>query len=271
MNEKPTVTVIGTGAVGAALLHFFKKEGFTVVSEWNSRSGYPAADSDLGDLVFITTHDDLISDAALHLSRVKTDWASKTVVHCSGNLSSEKLSGLFVLGASTLSMHPIQTFRRGDDASRFENIYTSLEGDEHAIERIIPVVEQMGAKPLVVNSEQKRLIHLAAVMASNYLVSLMHMAEQILKNGELEDGLDILKPLIEQTVHNIFDKGIPDALSGPVSRGDAGVVETHLAQPLLRDEYRDVYKILGRQAANIAEQRGSITAGEADKIRALLQ
>jgi len=271
MNEKPSVTIIGTGAVGSALLHFFEKEGFTILSGWNSTSGYPSASSELGDLVFVTTPDDLISDVALHLSRVKTEWSSRTVIHCSGNLSSEIFSGLYVLGASTLSMHPIQTFRRGDDSTRFQNIFASLEGDEPAIEKIKPLVELMGASPLIVNNRQKRMIHLAAVMASNYLVSLMDLVDQMMKKEALGDGLQVLKPLIDQTFKNIFDKGTTESLSGPISRGDSGVVETHMVQPCLSEDYLEAYKVLGRQAVQIAERRGDLTPNEAEKIRSLLR
>jgi predicted short-subunit dehydrogenase-like oxidoreductase (DUF2520 family) len=270
-HEKQSVTIIGTGSVGTALLDFFKSAGYPILSASNSTTGFPRTAEEIGSFVFITTKDDLISAAAAHLSRIRTNWSNKTVVHCSGNFSSDLLSGLYVAGAATASMHPIQTFRPGDDRTRFQGITISLEGDDAAVSKLIPVVQAMGASPLTISGEQKQVVHLAAVMASNYLVSLLDIVEELLRENDIENGLEIVRPLIEQTVQNVFERGTTEALSGPIARGDSGVIQTHLGHQSLKNRKLELYKLLGIQASDIAERKGSITRDQAEKLRIILQ
>ncbi|MDZ7718977.1 MAG: DUF2520 domain-containing protein [Balneolaceae bacterium] len=285
-RSKPTITIIGTGALGSTLQMFFEENGYLVRSAWNSRRGLiysdssekfetvdrtlPESDSESGDLIFITTPDDLIKRTAQSLSNQPISWGKKIVVHCSGNLTSDELTSLSESGAKTVSMHPLQTFKRGDGSDRFNDITMSLQGDNDAKEKLKPIIQEMGAQSLNLNKKQKRYLHIAAVMASNYLVALMFSVENLLKDAELKEGFDALETLVNQTVTNIFEKGPADALTGPIARGDVESVQTHLSE-LSGIDQKNLYKILGLEALKIARQSGSVPEDTMNKLCRLFE
>jgi predicted short-subunit dehydrogenase-like oxidoreductase (DUF2520 family) len=286
MTQHPAITIIGTGSVGSVLQDYFEDEDCQIYSLWNSRGGkvyaperagflsvpysLPQKEIEIGDWIFITTPDDQILRISDQLAKLPVSWKDKYVIHCSGNLSSEVLGSLKEAGAKTVSMHPIQTFKKGDDRNRLKDIYISLEGDEELKQKLIPVIQNMGAHPFFLTANGKQSLHIAAVFASNYLVALMSSVEQILKQNHIENGLHILKPLVEQTLHNVFEKGVDEALTGPISRGDSETVKAHLEQLSCDPQLQALYKLLGLAAVEIAKSTGKAATGEVDKIKSLL-
>ena len=287
MNKPTSVTVIGTGAVGSALLNFFRENDFVIRSEWNNQSGkifkdslsepvsknrsLPQTDDETGGLIFITTPDDEISKVVARLTQQSINWKERLVIHCSGNLTSKELEVLKVRGAQTASMHPIQTFKKGDSKDRFDRIYISLEGDDELCNRLEKLVIKMNAKPVRLNREQKRSLHIAAVFSSNYMVALLNLVGNYLNEQGLDEGLSLLEPLIRQTITNIFEKGTVQSLTGPISRGDYDSVQKHLQSLKNDDNIASLYKMLGREALNIAEKREEISESRISKLREILK
>lgn len=284
-TSNPSITVIGTGAVGGALIDFIKNSAYRLISVWNSNGGevfdvndspkfcsdtLPVSDDQIGDLLILALPDDMISPVANELAKKDLKWHLKSVIHCSGNMSSDVLKPLADCGCQTASMHPIQTFKRGDRSERFRDIFISLEGDEQLINILEDLTKQLSSKSLKLNPEQKSMLHVAAVFSSNYLVALLHQVEQILEKADLTDGIQLLEPLIHQTIQNIHQKGTVDALTGPISRGDVKSVEKHINQ-LERDQtLLNAYKMLGEIAVTITEKRGDISAEKIRQIRSIL-
>ena len=79
-------------------------------------------------------------------------------------------------------------------------------------------------------------------------------------------------PLIKGTLHNIETLGIPDALTGPIMRGDAQTVQDHLAAMQKRTpELVGLYKELARQTVSVARDKGSITVETAEELLTLVE
>ena len=275
MIEQNSITIIGKGALGSTLYDFFKKESYRIQSVWD-RNGVdistkpdqsmirleknlPTKENEIGDMVFITVPDDQIKPLSDSLSLVPLKWEKRSIIHCSGNLSSDSCSSLKKRGSTIASMHPIQTFTKGDSADRFSDIYVTLEGDEELISDLMLMVKKMGAHPLKITSDQKKVIHIASVIASNYLVSLLHISETLLKEAGIREDLELLQPLVSQTVQNVFGKGTTDSLTGPISRGDISSVNHHLHFLKTNQHYSDIYKLLGKEAVIIAQKRGELS------------
>tara|TARA_R100001143_G_scaffold63515_2_gene71219 strand:+ start:9165 stop:10031 length:867 start_codon:yes stop_codon:yes gene_type:complete len=274
MIEQYSITIIGRGALGSALFDFFNEKSYLIRSVWNKKQveirtkvegsvdvldkHLPTEEREMGDLIFLAVPDDQIELLSDELSRIPIQWEKRFIIHCSGNLSSDACSSLKKCGAKVAAMHPIQTFNRGDGMQRFRDIYVTLEGDDALISILILIVKQMGAKPLKITAEQKRVIHVAAVIASNYMVSLLHVSESLLNDAGISESLDIIQPLVFQTVQNIFEKGVKESLTGPISRGDIQSVKYHL-ELLGKDKHtREIYKLLGSEALVIAQKNQNL-------------
>ena len=286
MQTKPTVTIIGKGAVGSALSGFFTENGYQIISEWTSRSGrivhdrtkepvlvernHPESSEEMGDLIFITTPDDEISVVAGKLAGLPITWGEKSVVHTSGNITSSVLNPLKEKGASVASMHPIQTFRKGDGPSRFEQIFVSLQGDQNLCQFLEKMAGEMKARSVFLNPKQKSLLHIAAVFSSNYVTALMHKLEMFLNDAGIEEGINVLEPLVKQTINNIYEKGAADSLTGPISRGDFESVKKHLDSIKHDPSLRELYKKLGREALQITINHQKVSEKKLERLKALL-
>lgn len=286
MIEQNSITIIGRGALGGALYDFFNEKSYLIRSVWDKKGGeirsssgssavvldksLPTEEDELGDLIFIAVPDDQIKLLSDELSRIPLQWEKRSVIHCSGNLPSDICSSLKIKGAKTAAMHPIQTFKRGDGLNRFKDIYVTLEGDELLISDLILLIDQMDAHPIKISADQKRMIHIASVIASNYLVSLMHVSETLLKEAGIRESLDIIQPLVTQTVQNIFEKGVDESLTGPISRGDIESVKHHLNLLNKDQKYSDIYKLLGSETLVIAQKNKNLDKEIINQFIALL-
>ena len=85
-------------------------------------------------------------------------------------------------------------------------------------------------------------------------------------------GIKAFAPLLEKTVKNIKELGSTGALTGPVSRGDSGVVEKHLIHIEKRlPEFGNVYKALAIQTVRAALEKGSINRDASEKLMRLFE
>ncbi len=127
----------------------------------------------------------------------------------------------------------------------------------------------LSAQPFIIRTNGKTLYHAAAVVASNYLVTLMDLSFKLIAaSGVSEsDAYNVLKPLIKGTLSNIANVGIPDALTGPIARGDAEIVEKHMAAILaLPPDLLVQYKMLGSATVKIAQAKGTLSNDAANRL-----
>jgi predicted short-subunit dehydrogenase-like oxidoreductase (DUF2520 family) len=120
----------------------------------------------------------------------------------------------------------------------------------------------------------KVIYHAAAVIASNYLVTLVKLADDLWETFGIprEQATQALLPLLKGTLNNIENAGIPQALTGPIDRGDTETVKKHITT--LQKEAPDVlsaYCELGLQTIPIAQAKGKIDEEKAAELRAVLK
>ena len=94
---------------------------------------------------------------------------------------------------------------------------------------------------------KRGLYHAAAVLASNYTVVLAALAPSARTcRARRRRALPAIMPLLHSTMANLGHTGLPDALTGPLVRGDVGTVMRHLAAlDRVTPEIAQVYRALG--------------------------
>jgi len=215
------------------------------------------------DIVLITTPDAAIRPTAQALARTGRFRQGCAVFHASGALSSSELSALGEKGVSTGSIHPLQSFPAIlSEKNPFEGIMIGIEGDRQAAETGRQMAVDLGGFPFSIETGGKMRYHAAAVVASNYLVTLMKTALDLLSASGVpsESRFAVLKPLIMGTLSNIENAGPVDALTGPIVRGDTDIVRAHVAEIEKHNpEMISLYKMMGRHTVDIASVRNSIS------------
>lgn len=280
------VGFIGAGTVGTALAVRLSGKGYPVIAVASrSRSsadglagrvpGCQAYDSkqsvaDAAELVFITTPDDAIAQVVAEL-----DWHSgQAVVHCSGADSLDSLEPAREVGAQVGGFHPLQTFASVDHA--IQNLPGStfaLETDGDLLETLKQMASALDGNWIRLKAGDKVLYHAAAVLACNYLVTLVKLATDLWQvfGVSTPEATRALMPLLRGTLNNLENVGLPNCLTGPIARGDLGTIGKHLAAleksaPALVSTYRE----LGLQTVPIAVGKGRIDSTRAEELRQML-
>ena len=255
--------IIGLGKVGSVLLTLMRQAGHIPVWVISSKGlehdipvfrSVPVEPAGV-DVVFIAVPDSIIVGVA---DTMAARWgkACKGICfyHFSGLFSSDLLASLAVNGGEVASLHPLQSIvdiTVAEQAIR-QSWFTS-EGSDQAIEAATDMVESIGSRLINISKQDKIIYHTAAVIASNYMVSIVSQAGQLLETSGMSMGH--LIPLIKSTVANIEKHG-QSALTGPVQRGDWATVKAHITE--LYERFPDIlpsYDALGRYTAHIARKQ----------------
>ena len=277
---------IGAGTVGTALAVRFSNKGYPIKAV-TSRSITSAerlskevagcevvhsaqAVADVAGLVFVTTPDDVIASVVKPIK-----WHSgQSVVHCSGAGSLDILEPARLMGAQVGGFHPLQTFASVSYA--IENISGStfaLEAEEPLLSTLKELAIALEGYWVRLKAEDKVLYHAAAVMACNYMVTLVKLATDMWKvfGVDTPEASRALVPLLKGTVGNIANVGLPNCLTGPLARGDVGTIKKHLnALKESAPALLPMYCALGLETIPVALAKGKIEKDKAEEIRFLL-
>ena len=278
-KDKPTLAIVGCGKVGTAMGKLLRRAGYPISGVVTSRleTARKAADevgvdtysdrpwdvTPRGEAVFITTPDDLIASVCRQIAERGGFQENAVVIHCSGALSSRILDPAKGCGAVTATLHPLQSFASVEQAlGLVPGSFCAIEGDQQALPVVREMVADLRGVPLEITAERKTLYHAAAVAASNYLVAVMGLAVELNRAAGLPDELayDALVPLVRGTLSNISAQGIPDALTGPIARGDVATVSAHVeAITAAIPEFLPLYRCLGLYTVELAKAKKSIS------------
>jgi len=174
------------------------------------------------------------------------------VGHTSGATALDRLAPVRAAGAELFSLHPLQTIP--DGKTELAGAPCAVAGSsDSAVELARELATRLGMRPFEVPEKRRAAYHAAAAMASNLLVALEESAAELLDRAGVDPpARELLAPLVLRTAANWAERG-PDALTGPIARGDAETIERHLEA--LREaapELLPVYEALTERAQAVA-------------------
>lgn len=171
----------------------------------------------LGDikdsLCLIAVSDDAIEEVVSQLDP-SNYWA-----HTSGaaNAIKSDKAGVF---------YPLQTFRPEIDVNwDIVPIYVEAENEEWC-EKLYDLACQFSEKVAILEGEQRLKLHLAAVFACNFPMYLQSIAEDFMKEAQLD--FESLFPLMDQTLDNVKSQNVFTKLTGPAIRNDVKTIDKHV-------------------------------------------
>jgi predicted short-subunit dehydrogenase-like oxidoreductase (DUF2520 family) len=291
MTERKKIGIIGAGKVGTAVGVLLARAGYTIAFIYDiDLSRAEAAGHKMGgcasvrdvttespnaDILFITTPDRLIGAVADDIAARGGIRPGHIVVHTSGSLTSDVLKPVRAHGASAASLHPLQTF--ADFEQAVQNIPGSvfcLEGDEQALGELRKMITVFNGVEISIPKQQKALYHAGAVVASNYLVTVVWSAVMLLETIGMDGktAVKALMPLVEGTLSNIKALGVPAALTGPIARGDATTIADHItAMKETRPDLLEFYRVMGRLTVTAARKNKSAPEALLKEIEEILK
>jgi predicted short-subunit dehydrogenase-like oxidoreductase (DUF2520 family) len=286
-----TVAIIGAGRVGSSVGFLLKRAGYAVTAVAARTAataekavafiggGEPLADvikaASKAEIVFITTPDRAIREVCDTISTDDGLKRGSLIVHMSGAHSLELLNAARTTGSYRAVIHPLQSLAsREQGIKNLPGSYFRIEADSEALKMAKEIVKALGGIELVMpkwssDKESTALYHAGAVVVSNYFVALVDYGLKFYQalGADKKDALKAVLPLIRGTLANIETLGIPDALTGPIMRGDTQTVRDHLdAMQKRTPELMGLYKELARQTVSVARNKGSITREKAEEL-----
>lgn len=249
MKNIQNIVFIGAGNVATHLGLALQNTGRQIVqvysrTEENARllSGKLHADFTVdlktinpdADLYIITVADDAVEKVADLL------WVNRSlVVHTSGSVSIDVLQKC---SENYGVLYPFQTFSKAREID-FSVVPLCIEANsKDNLLLLEQLARNLSQKVVKVDSEKRKILHLAGVFASNFPNFMYRIADQILTENKLD--FDLLRPLILETAMKVQEMRPENAQTGPASRGDEAILRKH--SELLKEypEYRRIYNIL---------------------------
>lgn len=240
------ISFAGAGRVAEALCKELFQAGFRIdmIASETEVSGRSLADSCKAvwsaDLLFPDSTKVIIVAVPDHrlknvLERLKC--APRTIVtHTAGSFGldifPEQIShkGVF---------YPLQTFSNNRKVSFIDLPFLLESSDEESAEILKSLVESIGGNVHFIDTEQRRMLHLAAVFVCNFTNHMLTLGKEMALKADF--SFDILTPLIKETISKAMDSGPENSQTGPAVRHDQNTIEKHLKLLSFSPELQRIY------------------------------
>jgi len=257
---------IGAGKVGKTFGKYLFSKGHHIGHVVNSSiesaktavefigCGTPSNIDEIGncDVLIIGVRDDLIRQSFL---RVKDKLQGvKAVGHFSGAYPSSILRECDELKVGRFSIHPNASFANPQIWEKMENVYFVIDGNDQGKQIIRELFNGLNIKFSEISEQNKIFYHIGAVFASNFVVGIQEISNELYSMSGLEPEIShmISLYLAKQAIENVEKFGIKDALTGPVVRGDYQLIEAE--KMALMDLDPDIGLLYGKFAQILKER-----------------
>jgi len=249
MAQIRKIVILGSGNVATHLGHAFQEAGLEVLQVFSREVEHARTLAGQLNSGFTDRLAALNQDADLYVMAITDDaiekvaecfpFQDKLLVHTSGTTHMDALKA----GSSRYGVfYPLQTFSR-DVPLDYRKVPLCLEAHkesdkpalEHLAGSISDAVQWTG-------SEQRRMLHVAAVFACNFVNHMYTVASDILKQHDLP--FDLLRPLIEETARKAQEKPPGQIQTGPARRNNLKVIERHLEMLKEQPDYHKMYNFI---------------------------
>lgn len=221
--------------------------------------------------ILIAVSDDAVAQVACELADGGLENA--VVLHTCGALGPEALAPLRPKGNAVGVLHPLQTVPAAErGVETLPGATFAYAGDGRATEWARTLIGRLGGEGLAVNAQHWHDYHAAAVMASNYHVTLIDAALELMEGAGIgrAAALHALAPIVRTTADNVLMSGPEAALTGPIRRGDAGTVRRHAtAMRHASPATAQLYSAAGLRTIEVAARAGLGAEAAREIARAL--
>ncbi len=221
------VFVFGAGKVGTALARALRSRG-VVTTLRSARKGLPR--TIVADVVVLAVRDRDLRPLAEKMLAAGVVPESAAVVHVAGALSAEPLAPLRGHCVGVAQMHPMISFASTRVAPTLAGGSVHVQGDASAVARARRLARLLGMTPRTFRPFDPAAYHAAAGLVANGAAALTAVGEELLVVAGVPRAVapQMLGPLLRSVADNVRALGFPEALTGPVRRGDLAGLERHL-------------------------------------------
>lgn len=232
------IVLVGAGNVATHLGTGLKKQGHKIIQVFSRTVESARKLAGKLDTPYITKLNELDYSADIYLFCLKDDvipdvlkqtsFTNQILVHTAGSLPLDIFKDFgFHYGV----IWPVQTFIKERNLDLADIPFCIEASTTYAETTLKNLALGLSPKVHLVDSEKRKIIHLAAVFACNFTNHMYFIADKLMRENRLD--FDLLKPLIQETAAKILETDPETAQTGPAKRGDNQILEDHIE--LLKD------------------------------------
>jgi predicted short-subunit dehydrogenase-like oxidoreductase (DUF2520 family) len=249
------ISFAGAGKVATALCRKMYETGIKVdlivsLSEENGRALAGSCEASWSPVLNYPSSTDIIivavPDHNLRSVLEKINCQAGTLVaHTAGSIGldvfPEHLSGKGVF-------YPLQTFS-GERKVDFSDLPFLLESSDIRSSAILEeLTGAIGGKTYFVSTEQRIMLHLAAVFICNFTNHMLTGGKMIAEKTTVP--FEIFYPLLQETVAKAMDLGPEKSQTGPALRNDQNTIERHMELLSFSPEWKKIYNEITKSIIN---------------------
>lgn len=245
------ITLVGSGNVATHLGAAFKNAGHQIVQVWSRNLqnaallAYHLKAEPIDNLSEISADTDFIiisvKDDAVEMVASFINLKNVLVVHTCGAVSMQVLEKYFI---NYGVFYPLQTFSKNRELD-FRSVPLCLESnDKNSMDLLLDLARTVSNQVSLVNSDQRKVLHLAAAFACNFSNYLYSVAADLLEKNQL--SFDLLRPLVLETASKVQQFLPSKVQTGPAVRGDKQTMQAHLSLLQQHPDLQQLYRLLSQ-------------------------
>lgn len=259
------ITLIGSGNVAWHLAQAFEDAGHHICEVYSRHLPHAKllvkklfdskAVSDLdfsdseADVFILAVSDDAIDDVLDQLILPE----NSILVHTSGtkpiNIFEKWVEHSEEIGISYGVFYPLMTFSKEKKLNMQQVPFCIEASDETAEAKLVNLAQQMSTIVYLVDTDERKILHLAAVFSNNFVNHLLAITQDILLDNDLE--MNLLKPIIKETIAKaLLADDIHEVQTGPARRGDQKTIKSHLELLKNQPQNEKIYRVLSESIFN---------------------
>ena len=232
-NFKKSFVFFGAGNLATHLASALQNSGHSILQIYSRTKESAKTLAEKLNANYTTELNQIVNNADIYVLALrdnvieeilnKYDFTGKFAVHTAGSVNINifknhtKNYGVF---------YPLQTFSKFREVN-FNNIPVCIEANNNINEKILlQIARQISNDVQLINSEQRKHLHISAIFACNFVNNMYVISDEILRKNNI--SFDILKPLIIETAEKVLKNKPIDVQTGPAVRNDQNLIKKHL-------------------------------------------
>lgn len=257
MTKDLKIVLLGSGNIAFHLAKMLKISNINIhqIYNINSISGTELASK--YNTNFTNNINEICSNADIYIIAVKDSFISNIidklnidngiVVHTSGTTDINIFNNKFI---NFGILYPLQTFSKDVELNYSDIPFLIEANNDESLGFIENIANKISSNVSVANSEQRKLLHVAAVFACNFTNYLYSVADNLLDKQNL--SFNLLKPLIKETTRKALNSKPETNQTGPAKRKDLKIINEHLK---VLEPNKELQKLYGLISEMIIENK----------------
>lgn len=249
-----SISILGSGNVATLLSKALIKAGHTIDAVYSRNMKHAQALAQTIGCPHTTNRTDLLPKSDIYLFALKDDALTSVIQQLLQNKHTIGGTWIHTAGSMPLSVfpknvqsgviYPMMTLSKDKEVD-FKAIPLFVEGSTpQSLKMVKDLAYELSDMVCLLDSAQRKKLHLAAVFANNFTNHCCTLAYHLLEKNGIAPT--VLLPIIDETAQKLHQLSPTEAQTGPAKRWDERVMNEHLDELADEAELQEIYQLMSQ-------------------------